>query len=114
MAFADMRNFKGMVPPDKLNGVEIEADYNTLRATVQSFPLEVTIFEREPYSRISLKSTNSPVSFRIQLNFAPTTDGKTDFSIGIEAELNMMMRMMVGSKIQPALDALIDSISQNA
>lgn len=109
MAFADMRAFKQMLPPDRQESVE--ADYDNISATIQGFTIGVRVLERQPYSRITLCDTNAPFHFSIRFSFDALPDGKTDFHIDVEAELNMMMKMMLGSKIKEGLDKVVDQLS---
>ena len=50
MSFVDMRNFLAMLPAERKEGVQ--ADYDTITATVQGFNIGVKVHERVPYSRI--------------------------------------------------------------
>ena len=109
MAFADMRAFKQMIPPDKQESVQ--ADYDSISVTVQGFNIGVRVLERVPYSRITLCDSNAPFRFNICFSFDPLPDGKTDFHIDVEAELNMMMKMMLGSKIKDGLDKIVEQFS---
>jgi len=112
MAFTDMRNFTQYLPPDKQ--ADISADYDSLLATVQGFNIGVKVDERVPYSRLSLVDYgNSPFAFKIDLHFDSNNGatGETDFSITAQADLNFMMKMMLGSKIQQGLDKIVDSLA---
>ena len=111
MAFADMRNFYQMIPQDKREGVE--ADYDTIHATVQGFGVGVKVADRQPYSRIILKDNDAPFEFLVVLHFDATSDAatnKTDFWIEVSADLNFMMKMMLGSKLKDALDKMVDGL----
>ncbi|MBQ9184292.1 MAG: hypothetical protein IJ151_00265 [Bacteroidales bacterium] len=110
MAFVDMRNFVNFLPPDKKEGVT--ADYDSIHATVQGFPIGVKITERRPYSLISLADDGAPFSFSAEISFdaAGGDPGKTDFHIKVEADLNFMMKMLIGSKLKEALDKAVDSL----
>lgn len=109
MVFTDMRNFQQMLPEDKRAGVT--ADFDTLQASVQGFDLGVKVYERQPYSRIVLVDYGSPVAFQIVLHFDATgTPGQTEFYIEVSAELNFMMKMMVGGKISEGLDKIVDAL----
>ena len=107
MGFSDLRNLAAMVPEDKREGVK--ADYDRLEATVQGFTIAVKVRSRVPYTRIELEDDNAPFHFSIALNFNPQGE-KTDFSIEVEAELNLMMKMMLGNKIQEGLDKAVDAL----
>ncbi len=108
MAFADMRNFVNLLPEDKAK--DVTAEYDSLKATVQGFAIGVKVTGRTPYSRIELQGDQAPFDFSITLNFDDMGPYKTDFSIVVEVELNFMMKMMLGDKIQKALDKIVDAL----
>ena len=109
MAFTDMRNFVNMLPEDKKQGVT--ADFDTLRGNVSGFDIGVKITAREPYKYIEIQDDGAPFHFTMSLHFEPGPEsGKTDFSIVVDAELNMMLKMMIGNKINEALDRMVDSL----
>ena len=109
MAFADMRSFVQMLPEDKKQGVT--ADYDTITATVQGFTLGVKVTRREPYQYIELQDNGAPFHFMVSLHFDEAAEsGKTDFHIDLLADLNVMMKMMIGGRIQEALDKVVDGL----
>lgn len=109
MAFTDLRNFQQMLPEDKRAG--ITADFDTLQANVQGYSLGVKVYERTPYSKIVLVDYGAPFAFQIVLHFDATgLPGQTEFYIEVSAELNFMLKMMLGSKIKEALDKIVDSL----
>ena len=110
MSFVDMRNFLQMLPEDKKQGVQ--ADYDTITATVQGFNIGVKVHERVPYSRIELVDFDAPFAFHVVLHFEPCREDpyKTDFWINVEAELNLMMKMMLSGKVKEALDKVVDGL----
>lgn len=111
MAFTDMRNFTRMVPDQVQSQVSLDADFDNLWATVQNFKIGVRIDERIPYTLIRLISTDSPVEFVGALHFEQSAlPGRTEFFIVLDANLNFMMRTMLGKKIQEALDKLVQGL----
>lgn len=110
MAFVDMRNFLQMLPEDKRQGVE--ADYDRISATVQGMKIGVMVKNRTPYSSIDLIDNGGPVNFSGTLHFdaVPSDPQKTDFSVELHADLNFMMKMLVGGKIKEALDKVVDGL----
>lgn len=114
MPFSDMRNFVVMLPEDKRQGVE--ADYDSIRGTVQGFSVGVRVEERRPYSRIVYKDDGAPFQFTINICF--DADGgnpdSTDFHVDIEADLNFMMKMLLGNKLQDAVDKMVDAVADMA
>ena len=110
MAFTDMRNFAQMVPQDKVKA-EITADFDNLTATVQGFRIGVRVDDRQPYRLIRISSSESPVEFVGVLHFEPSPlPGRTDFWIDLDANLNFMMKTMLGSKLQQVIDKMVDSL----
>lgn len=114
MPFSDMRNFVAMLPEDKKQGVE--ADYDSIRGTVQGFSVGVRVEERRPYSRIVYKDDGAPFQFTVNICF--DADGgnpdSTDFHVDIEADLNFMMKMLLGNKLQDAVDKMVDAVADMA
>jgi ribosome-associated toxin RatA of RatAB toxin-antitoxin module len=109
MVFTDMSNFLNFIPEDKKAGVT--ADFDTIRATVQGFSFGVRITERKPYSLINMEDYDAPFAFKVSLHFDPAEDSsKTDFHIDFSAELNLMMKMVIGSKLKEALDKITESL----
>ncbi len=111
MAFVDMRNFLQYLPEDKKEG--IVADYDSIRGVVQGFDVGIRVSGRTPYSRIDFKDDGAPFQFSVSMFFDPAGEqGKTDFHIEFSAELNFMMKMMLGSKLQQVLDKIVTSLAE--
>lgn len=109
MLFVDMRNFVQFLPEDKKEG--IEADYDSIHAQVQGFNIGIRVTDRVPYSRIDFADDGAPFRFDLGLHFDPASDPyKTDFQIVVDAELNFMMKTLLGGKIKEALDKMVDAL----
>ena len=110
MAITDLRNIVNMLPADKREGVT--ADFDSIHATVQGFSIGVRVTERSPYNLIRLKDDGAPFSFSIELHFDQAAySSQTLFQIVVEAELNFMMKTLLGSKIQTALDKIAEGLA---
>ncbi|MBQ6087645.1 MAG: SRPBCC family protein [Bacteroidales bacterium] len=112
MAFTDMRNFLQFLPEDKKEGVE--ADYDSISANVQGFNLGLRVNDRTPYSSINFTDNGSPFPFSITMHFDPVPEAdpyKTDLHIEMSAEINFMMKMMLGGKLKEAMDKIVDSLA---
>lgn len=109
MAFADMRNFLTFLPEDKKQ--DVIADYDYIRAEVQGFNIGIKVTGRTPYSRIDFEDDGAPFQFTMSMHFDPSVDPyKTDFQIVVNAELNFMMKTLLGSKLKEALDKMVDAL----
>ena len=110
MAVTDLRNIINMLPQDKREGVT--ADFDSIHATVQGFSIGVRVTERSPYNLLKLKDDGAPFSFSIELHFDQTAyASQTLFHIVVEADLNFMMKTLLGSKIQSGIDKIAESLA---
>ena len=114
MAFTDMRNFTRMAPEQLQSAgvaASVDADFDNLSVTVQGFRIAVRISERNPYSVIRIISVDSPVEFVGALHFDDSAfAGCTDFHIVLDANMNLMIKTMIGGKVKEALDQIVDSL----
>lgn len=109
MAFADMRNFVQFLPEDKKG--DVTADYDTVHAVVQGFEIGVKVVGRTPYSKIEFADDGAPFQFRLYMHFDASSDPyKTDFQIILDADLNFMMKTLLGGKLKDALDKVVDAL----
>lgn len=110
MSFADLRNFTRFLPEDKRQ--DVTADFDTIQAKIQGFDFGVKVHDRVPYSRLELVDYGAPFAFHIALHCDPVPDdpGKTDFHINVEADLNFMMKMLLGNKLREVLDKVVDGL----
>ena len=110
MVFTDMRNFVRFLPEERK--ADVTADSDSLHATVQGFNIGVRISSRTPYSRIDFADDGAPFKFALSMHFEPASDPyKTDYQICLDADLNFMMKTLLGSKLQDALDKVVDAIA---
>lgn len=109
MAFVDMRNFVQFIPEDKK--ADVTADYDSIHAVVQGFSVGVRVTDRVPYSKISFADDGAPFKFTVDMHFDAASDPyKTDFQIIMNADLNFMMKTLLGSKLKDALDKVVDAL----
>ena len=109
MGFTDMRNFVRMLPEDKK--ADVTADYDSIHAVVQGFSIGVKVVDRTPYSKIEFADDGAPFSFSLKMHFDASSDPyKTDFQIVLDADLNFMMKTLLGSKLKDGLDKVVDGL----
>ena len=109
MTFVDMRNFVQFLPEDKKQGVT--ADFDTIHAQVQGFDIGVKVASRTPYSKIEYVDDGAPFRFSLKLHFDPAQNPyKTEFQIVLDADLNFMMKTLLGSRLQQGLDKVVDAL----
>lgn len=99
---ADFNNHGQLMPDNVQNW---SASYNEASFMVQNtIKLSLQIAERIENKAVNIAAINNP-PFPIQLNWSLTANGdSTDVTFTINAELNMMMKMMVSTPLQKLAD----------
>ena len=109
MGFTDLRNFAQSIPEKYRDSITV--DYDNISASVQGFTISARVTERTPYSLIRIGDVEAPFHFCVSVHFDPAPGG-TDFSIEVDAELNLMMKALLGGRIKDALDKAVDGLVQ--
>jgi hypothetical protein len=110
--FADMNNLVKNLPEDKKKGVKTTED--TIEGTFQGFSMGLKIVERLPFSSVSYEQFgNSPFQFKLVLFFDAVDVAVTDFHLELDAELNFMLKTIIGGKIQELVDKITEGLSMS-
>lgn len=106
---ADFNNHGQLMPDNVQNW---SASYNEAGFMVQNtIKLSLQITERAENRAVNITAVNNP-PFPIQLNWLlDANDNGTDVTYTIEAELNMMMKMMVSTPLQKLADHEVNSLA---
>ena len=88
-----------------------EATELTCSFKAKGFTIRLLMDERVEPKHVKIIGDGVPMDFAfwIQLHKVATND--TRLRLVLHAELNMMMKMMIGSKLQQALDQIADGIA---
>ena len=108
--FSDFRNLESVIPKDKIS--DFEATQDTCKFKIDGIgQAGLKTIEKEPYKLIKISSDGkSPFSFDfwIQLKSIEDESNNTAVRLTIDAQLNPMMKMMVGKHLQKGIDSLVD------
>lgn len=109
-AFTNLEAMVAAVPADKRGDVVVEGD--TTKASYAGFTIAVCIAEKIPFSKIVFKDVEAPFHFSLTIHLDPAQFlNQTSLTIVAAAELNFMMKTLIGPKIQEALDQIVLSIA---
>ena len=116
-AFSDMRNFVERLPEDKKEG--IKATQDSIEGTVKGITLGAKVMERVPFSLIRITDFSesgapSLFPFEIALHFDVRDEQTTDFHMELNAELSFMLKVMIGGKLQDAIDKITEQLAMAA
>lgn len=108
----DLNNLKSLVPQDKVK--DFEATEDTCKFNIEGVgQAGLKIIEKEPYKLIKISSDGkSPFSFFFWVQLKPIEDSEntTAIRLTIDANLNPMMKMMVGKHLQKGIDGMVDQL----
>lgn len=107
--FSDLSRFVYNVPEQYKEQVSATAD--SVNFSYQGINLGIVIDERVPFSLVSLKDDGkSPFTFKIRFVMTPVGLDSTLFHIELDAEMNVMLKMVLGNKLQDMVDMVTDQI----
>lgn len=108
-ALASFNNFSPMVE-GRVD--EWSADDDVCSFKVKGMPVRLRMVEREPHKTIKIQGDDgTPIDFTFWLQLKEVAPYDTRMRIVVHAELNMMMRMMIGKKLQGAVDQMAEAIA---
>ena len=94
---------------------EWSATEDTCSFKVKGFTVALRIVERVENKHIKISGDEGagvPVDFSFWIQLHEVSESDTRIRRVLHAELNMMMRMMIGSKIQGGLDKAVEGLAQ--
>lgn len=94
---------------------EWSATEDTCSFKVKGFTVALRIVERVENKHIKISGDEGagvPVDFSFWIQLHEVSERDTRIRMVLHAELNMMMRMMIGSKIQGGLDKAVEGLAQ--
>ena len=112
-ALSDLNNIAAALPEQYRDKVTIDQD--TITGQVQGFQIGVKVNNRTPFSRIDFEGAGQvPFPFLLSFFTEPADDNTTYFHIELKAELNTLMKMMFGKRLQEVVDKLTEGVSAAA
>ena len=101
--FGDLSLLVQNVPEEY--GGKITADRDSVHIEYKGVSLGFVVARREPFSLVELKDDGkSFLTFSVTFHMDPVGLDSTLFHIELSTELNFMMKMMIGSKLQEMVD----------
>lgn len=107
---SDSNNFKGIVPPNKLN--DFKATKDTCSFTVDPIgKIGLKIIEREPYKLIKITGDEtSKFEFFLLIQIKQVAENDTRIKVTLKADLNPFIKMMASKPLQQFVDTLVDKM----
>ncbi|MFV0553681.1 MAG: hypothetical protein ACK5LR_03145 [Mangrovibacterium sp.] len=91
-----------------------DSDNDSCRFTIKGMgDAEIRIVDREPSKTIKIVSTGSlPVGITFWIQLLPNSPYETKMKLTLHAEMGMMIKMMLGKKLQKGINDLAEMIAK--
>lgn len=110
--YTALSSFNNFTPMIEGKVEEWSADDDVCSFKVKGMPIRLRMVEREPSKLVKIQGDEgSPMDFTFWLQLKEVAPYDTRMRIVVHAELNMMMRMMIGKKLQGAVDQMAEAIA---
>ena len=111
--YAVISRFDNLTPALKDKVEEWEADENSCSFKAKGFTVKLRMIDKvaPKYVKITGDDGGVPVDFSFWIQLHSVSERDTRIRLVLHAELNMMMRMMIGGKIKTALDQIVEGIA---
>lgn len=110
--YTALASFNNLTPVVQDKVEEWQADDDVCSFKVKGMSLRLRMVEREPFKTIKIQGDEgAPMDFTFWLQLKEVAPYDTRMRIVLHADLNMMMRMMIGKKLQGAVDQMAEGIA---
>ncbi len=100
------------VPQVKIT--DFQSDRDSCKLNITGFGVaEIRIINREPFKTIKVESSGGiPLKFTFWIQLLPVDSFTTKIRLTLHAELNMMIKMMIGNKLEQGVNQLAETLSK--
>ncbi len=113
MIFPMISDFSLLTPAVADKVEEWSADRDSCSFKVKGFVVKLVVAERVENKHIKIVAGEGgvPIDFSFWIQLHEVSPNDTRIRLVLHAELNMMLRMMVGGKIQKGLDQAVEGLA---
>ena len=95
---------------DKLKDLQFDAD--SFNFSIETFgKIGFRIIERKPFEIVKFQSEYFPVKMNAWIRLNETAENETNMKLSIEADIPLMIKVMVEGKLKEMVNLLADTIS---
>lgn len=109
--FAVISRFDHLTPALAGRVDEWQATEDTCSFKAKGFPVKLRMAERIEPKHVKITGDGVPMDFAFWVQLHQVDACDTRLRLVLHAELNMMMKMMIGGKIQKGLDEMVEQIA---
>lgn len=105
-----LETFKDKIPQDKVKEMQFTEDSISFRIDPVGL-LTLRIIDKEPFKTVKFGAENSPIQFNLWIQLKELSECDTRMKITIKADIPVMLKPMIGNKIDKGMDQLAQGIS---
>lgn len=111
--YQTLSSFDNFTPilKDKVDGWQATAD--TCSFSMKGLTLKLKMMDKEPSKVIKITGDNMPFEFYFWIQLHQVSETETRMRLTIHAKLNAMLKMMVGKKLQTAVNDMAEQIANS-
>ena len=94
---------------EKLKDMNLTSDRVSFPAPMVG-EVAVAIIEREENKCVKFETEKSPIDAKLWIQVLPVTDTTSKMRVTLKADLNPMMKMILGSKLEKGIDQFADML----
>ena len=94
---------------EKLKDMNLTSDRVSFPAPMVG-EVAVAIIEREENKCVNFETEKSPIDANLWIQVLPVTDTTSKMRVKLKADLNPMMKMILGSKLEKGIDQFADRL----
>lgn len=108
----NMERVRHLIPQDKVQELEITADYVRMKVDGLGQKIVIRIVDRVENDTIKFGLDNMPIAANFWIQLKQVSELDTRIRLTIKADIPMMFKMMIGDKLQTGLDQAADMLAQ--
>ncbi len=106
----DLRNLDSLIPQDKVQNWE-STEESCSFTVAGAGDIQLRISERNPFNMIKVEPEGkTPLGFSFYIQLKELGEEDTRIKLTFRAEMNTMMKMMIKSPVQKALDQIVETL----
>ncbi len=110
--FAAISRFDNLTPAVADKVEEWQATEDTCSFKAKGFTVRLLIDEKVEPKQVKIIGDGVPLDFAFWIQLQKVGDCDTRLRLVLHIELNMMMKMMIGNKLQAGLDQIAEGIAK--
>jgi len=106
----NIEQVRNRIPEDKLNGLTFDRDSVSVSVPPVG-SITMCIIERDEPKCVKFEAKNSPVPFNLWIQILPVTETTSKMKVTIKADIPMILKPMLGSKLEEGIDKIADALA---